>query len=497
MRTCPALRVARGADRLVITELEAGGRRTQDSVRHRHGQSRAIQAPEYLPAGAIDGDPKTGWAINAYNETTKAYLALRFAQPLETSADTVLTVRIRQDSEIRRATMGRFRLALSPSEFSWPTAEKGKEIPDAVLRALRVAEDKRTEAQKAAIAAHFQWAAAEAQAEASGSGEARSRPPRSSKAPFRASWSPKPSTPAETRILARGNWMDDSGEIVTPAIPGFLGKLDTGGRRATRLDLANWLVSARQSAHRARLSSTASGASSSAPGISKSLDDLGSQGEWPTHPELLDWLASEFMQPAYQADGAHAWDVKHLIRTIVTSQTYRQSSMSTAELDERDPDNRLLARQSRFRVEAEVVRDIALSVSGLLVEKFGGPSAKPYEPDGYLATLNFPKREYAASRGDDLYRRGVYTFWQRTLPASQPAHLRRAHARRVHHQSREFQHSAAGAGAAQRSDLSWRRRASSPRIFCSTAAIGTRESTGPSSAPPGGTPAAEERSALA
>ena len=145
------------------------------------------------------------------------------------------------------------------------------------------------------------------------------------------------------------------------------------------------------------------------------LDDLGSQGEWPTHPELLDWLAAEFVHPVYQAQGAHAWDVKHLIRTIVTSQTYRQSSMSTPELDERDPDNRLLARQSRFRVDAEVVRDIALSVSGLLVEKFGGPSAKPYEPDGYLATLNFPKREYAASHGDDLYRRGVYTFWQRTF----------------------------------------------------------------------------------
>ena len=151
-------------------------------------------------------------------------------------------------------------------------------------------------------------------------------------------------------------------------------------------------------------------------GLSKALDDLGSQGEWPTHPELLDWLAAEFVHPAIPGRrDAHAWDVKHLIRTIVTSQTYRQSSMSTAELDERDPDNRLLARQSRFRVEAEVVRDIALSVSGLLVEKFGGPSAKPYEPDGYLATLNFPKREYAASRGDDLYRRGVYTFWQRSF----------------------------------------------------------------------------------
>src|SRR5262249_17159403 len=117
-------------------------------------------------------------------------------------------------------------------------------------------------------------------------------------------------------------------------------------------------------------------------GLSKTLEDLGSQGEWPTHPELLDWLAAEFMQ---------TWDVKHLVRTIVTSQTYKQSSMATPHLDEKDPNNRLLARQSRFRVEAETVHDIALSIAGLLVEKFGGPSVRPYQPDGYLAAVNFPK----------------------------------------------------------------------------------------------------------
>ena len=121
------------------------------------------------------------------------------------------------------------------------------------------------------------------------------------------------------------------------------------------------------------------------------------------------------MKPEWHAEGTHAWDMRHLIRTIVTSQTYRQSSLTTPQLEERDPDNRLLARQTRYRVEAEVVRDIALAASGLLVEKFGGPSAKPYEPDGYLASLNFPKREYSASHGDDLYRRGVYTFWQRSF----------------------------------------------------------------------------------
>jgi hypothetical protein len=150
-------------------------------------------------------------------------------------------------------------------------------------------------------------------------------------------------------------------------------------------------------------------------GLTKVLEDLGSQGEWPTHLDLLDWLAAEFMQPSVAAEGTHAWDVRHLIRTIVMSHTYRQSSQSNPLLDEKDFDNHLLARQTRVRVDAEVVRDTALEVSGLLVKKFGGPSVKPYEPDGYLAALNFPKREYAASHADDLYRRGVYTYWQRTF----------------------------------------------------------------------------------
>jgi hypothetical protein len=150
-------------------------------------------------------------------------------------------------------------------------------------------------------------------------------------------------------------------------------------------------------------------------GMSKVLEDLGSQGEWPTHPELLDWLAAEFMEPMWQAEGTHPWDIKHIIRTIVTSHTYRQTSMSNPQLDQRDLDNRVLARQNRLRVDAENVRDIALAVSGLLVNKFGGPSVKPPEPAGYLAAMNFPKRDYSESRGEDLYRRGLYTYWQRTF----------------------------------------------------------------------------------
>ena len=198
--------------------------------------------------------------------------------------------------------------------------------------------------------------------------------------------------PRETRILPRGNWMDDSGQIVQPAIPEFLGHLDTGGRRATRLDLANWLVSP-ENPLTARVYVNRMWSEFFGTGISKTVEDLGSQGEWPSHPELLEWLAAEFMNPQYDAAGTHPWDMRHMVRIIVLSETYRQSSLSSPELDQRDPDNRLLARQSRFRVDAESVHDLMLEISGLLVNKFGGPSVRPYQPDGYLAALNFPKRE--------------------------------------------------------------------------------------------------------
>jgi hypothetical protein len=218
--------------------------------------------------------------------------------------------------------------------------------------------------------------------------------------------------PAVTRVLPRGNWMDDSSPIVEPAIPRFLGTLDTKGERATRLDLANWLAS-RDNPLTARAFVNRTWREFFGTGLSKALDDLGSQGEWPTHLELLDWLASEFMHPQFDAPSTHDWDVRHTIRLIVTSQTYRQSSTSGTASDS-DPENRLLAHQNRLRVDAENVRDIALHVSGLLAERFGGPSVSPVEPAGYLGALNFPKREYSASHGADLYRRGLYTTWQRT-----------------------------------------------------------------------------------
>lgn len=212
--------------------------------------------------------------------------------------------------------------------------------------------------------------------------------------------------PRVMRVLPRGNWMSEAGEIVTPAVPSYLPHSESGEQRATRLDLARWLV-ARDNPLTARVFVNRLWKLFYGTGISKTLDDSGVRGEWPTHPELLDWLAMEFMDSG--------WDVKHMVKLMVMSNTYRQTSATNNKLQERDPFNRLLARQSSFRLDAEMVRDNALAISGLLVDKVGGPSVKIYQPPGYWDMLNFPKRTYQSDRGESQYRRGLYTFWCRTF----------------------------------------------------------------------------------
>jgi hypothetical protein len=214
--------------------------------------------------------------------------------------------------------------------------------------------------------------------------------------------------PRLTRILQRGDWMDETGEAVQPDVPAALGRAGfPTGRRATRLDLARWLV-AREHPLTARVFVNRLWKLYFGSGLVDTLDDLGSQGEWPTHPGLLDWLAVEFME--------RCWDVKHMVRLMVTSAAYHQSSRLRHDLQAIDPSNRLYARQNAFRLEAEFIRDTALAAGGLLVPRIGGESVRPYQPEGYWRFLNFPKREYAPSTGHDQYRRGLYTHWQRTLP---------------------------------------------------------------------------------
>ena len=211
--------------------------------------------------------------------------------------------------------------------------------------------------------------------------------------------------PRTVRVLPRGNWLDTSGEIVEPAIPDCFGSLNVEGRRATRLDLAKWLVSF-ENPLTARAFVNRIWKMFFGRGLSSGLDDLGAMGESPVHAELLDWLAVEFMESG--------WDVKHLVRLMVTSSVYQQKSLETRELRSLDPSNRLLARQSRWRLDAEFVRDNALEVSGLLSHRLGGPSVKPYQPAGYWANLNFPVRKWEADALPGCHRRGVYTWWQRS-----------------------------------------------------------------------------------
>ena len=209
------------------------------------------------------------------------------------------------------------------------------------------------------------------------------------------------------RILPRGDWLDKSGEEVQPAIPTFLGTLETGDRRADRMDLAKWVVD-KSNPMTARAFVNRTWKLFFGHGLSRRLDDLGGQGEPPTHPELLDYLAADFRD--------NGWNVKRLVRKLVLSSTYRQGSRVSKELMETDPANRLFVRQARYRLDAEFVRDTALHLSGLLASDLGGASVKPYQPAGYWQHLNFPRRSWKAGQGKDLYRRSLYTFICRSFP---------------------------------------------------------------------------------
>ena len=216
--------------------------------------------------------------------------------------------------------------------------------------------------------------------------------------------------PREIRILPRGDWMDRSGPVVEPALPDFLAtdaqKIKPGQDRLTRLDLAQWIAS-KDNPLTARALVNRVWALFLGTGLSRDLQDLGNQGQWPTHPELLDWLAVEFMESD--------WNIKHLVKLILTSETYQQSSNASRDMTGSDPYNLLYSRQNSRRLPAEFIRDNALAVSGLLNPMIGGASARPYQPAGYYRELNFPKRTYKQHNDQSQYRRGVYMHWQRSF----------------------------------------------------------------------------------
>jgi hypothetical protein len=211
-------------------------------------------------------------------------------------------------------------------------------------------------------------------------------------------------TVRDTFLLKRGAY-DHPGDKVERGVPAALPPLAKSAEN-NRLSLARWLVDPANPLT-ARVAVNRFWQMYFGTGIVKTVEDFGSQGEWPSNPELLDWLATEFVRTG--------WNVKAMQKTIVMSAAYRQSSKAAPELLQRDPENRLLARGPRFRMPAEVVRDQALAISGLLVEKLGGPSVKPYQPAGLWKELSGGE-DYRQDLGEGLYRRSLYTFWKRASP---------------------------------------------------------------------------------
>jgi hypothetical protein len=340
---------------------------------------------------------KRGWGVNP--ETGKPHYAVfETARMSGSAAGAEFTFRI--GNEYEGAPIGRFRVSATDSEFP-------EVMPENIRSILSVGAGARSEKDRAELRRFFLAHPRERRVAAERLALLETEK--------RAIENKIPSTmvmremeaPRDTFVLMRGNY-EKPGEKVSAGVPAFLPPLPPGAP-ANRLSLARWLVDPSHPLT-ARVTVNRYWQSYFGYGLVKTSEDFGSQGEPPSHPELLDWLAVEFVRGG--------WDVKAVQRLIVTSATYRQSSRSTPALLERDPENRLLARGPRFRLAAEMIRDQALAVAGLLNDKMGGPAVRPYQPEGLWEQLSaFQGRKlFERSKGADLWRRSVYTFWKRTVP---------------------------------------------------------------------------------
>jgi mono/diheme cytochrome c family protein len=300
---------------------------------------------------------------------------------------------------------------------TWEQAEKAAKAPKspkAIQDILKIELPKRTDAQRAELRNYFvRYAFADARAAFDPLNKEEEQL-KKAEADLAAA---TPSTmvmqemekPRDTFILVRGDWQR-KGEKVTADVPKALPPLPPGVK-SDRLGLAKWLVTPEHPLT-ARVTVNRWWAQLFGTGLVKTGEDFGSQGEWPSHPELLDYLATEFVD--------QKWDVKKFVKSLVLSATYRQSSKATAEALQKDPENRLLSHGPRFRLPAEMVRDNALAVSGLLNRQLGGPSVKPYQPPGLWEQVafggGFSAQSYEQDHGPALYRRGLYVYWKRSLP---------------------------------------------------------------------------------
>ncbi len=400
--------LSRGGSNFVLTQFAVAYRAPdgQEAQPLALAYALADYAQDRFPVSdALNEDKNRGWAVDGHlkKEDHLAVFALREA--LSTAPGGMLEVKLHFESghKFHQSDCFRLRYTSDGTEVTpWPV------LPEAIRSTLAVARAERSPEQAKALGDYFRGITPHLQSERVAR-DSRQAELDALKAGMATTLIAKSlPEPRVVRVLPRGNWLDESGEVVLPDTPGVLPELGVSERRATRLDLANWLVR-EDNPLTARVTMNRLWKRFYGVGISKVLDDLGAQGEWPTHPQLLDWLATEFV--------GSGWDLKHMVRVLVTSKTYRQSSASNDVLRAKDPYNRLYARQSRYRVEAELIRDGALAMSGLLAPHIGGRSVFPYQPEGYYANCNTfgGVLAYDIDKGENQYRRGLYTFWKRSF----------------------------------------------------------------------------------
>jgi Protein of unknown function (DUF1553)/Protein of unknown function (DUF1549)/Planctomycete cytochrome C len=381
----------------------------------------AFSQKEYQIGGVLDADPANGWGI--FPEVGKAHQAMfTLTEPLALDSPREVKVTLDFQSQFAQHQIGRFRLAVA----SIAKPQLADVFPAEVAAALAIAPDKRSDAQAAALKKHYREKVSPEFAKLNEQmAKLKKELEDLEKSVPTVMVMQDMEKPRETFVLVRGAY-DKPGEKVIPNIPSFLPPLPEGATH-NRLALAKWLIDP-QHPLMSRVTVNRYWQIFFGTGLVKTSEDFGTQGELPTHPELLDWLATEFMggtggTPTALRGREKGWDIKHLIRRIVTSSTYRQSSVITPDLKAKDPENRLLARGPRHRLQAEFIRDEALFLGGLLNRKIGGSSVSPYQPAGIWEELasradgkNWTAQEYSQSHGEDLYRRTMYTFWKRTAP---------------------------------------------------------------------------------
>ncbi|QDV53044.1 DUF1553 domain-containing protein [Gimesia fumaroli] len=348
----------------------------------------------------VDGDLKTGWAINVKKGkmNVNRHAILHLNEALSSDGPQKLRVTLTQTRD-SRYNVGRFRFAtttVSPGVLNFDTE---------LLAQLKQPEEKWDAKLKAKIADEFHKSDAKWSKLNQRLTKQKAEQTKLNKAIVTTMVMKELPKPRETFILLRGNFLAP-GAPVSPGVPDVLPPMPEGVKTPTRLDFANWLTSPEQPLT-ARVTVNRYWQRFFGKGLVETENDFGTQGTEPTHPELLDWLAAEFIH--------NGWDMKQLHRLIVTSAAYRQSSDFDPANQSQDPRNLLLSRQNRFRLEAESIRDVFLASSGLLTRKIGGPSVYPPQPEGiYVLTQN--KKAWPEEKGEDRYRRGMYTYFWRSSP---------------------------------------------------------------------------------